>query len=177
MDVARGPDPAALQGRIALLADRSGDVELREVLLFIERQAGELLALTGSRRNHVVVEPRDADPTPLVDQRGEHLRQGVGRIADRAAETARVQVAIGPVQQKLEVGDPTKPVGDGRLPGSELGAVADDHAVAREPLGMTGEIRFQGGAADLFLTFDEELHVQRQPALGGDPGLRSKDVR
>ena len=88
-----------------------------------------------------------------------------------------MQVAIRALQPQLVVGDAAQAVGDRRNAGSELPAVADHHAVAAQLLGMAGNILFQGHRADLFFALDDVLQIDRQPALGGNPGLGAFDMR
>ena len=82
-----------------------------------------------------------------------------------------MQVAVGAGQAKFAIGDAAQAVGDGGHAGGELPAVADDHAIAREPIGVFFEELFEPHAADLLFALDQELQVQRQTALDGDPGL------
>ena len=113
----------------------------------------------------------------VVGQLGQHLGQGVDGIGDRSAKRAGVQVAVGAGDAKLAVGDAAQAVGDGRHSGGELAAVADDHAIAREPVGVFFEEFLQRHAADLLFALDQELEVQRQAAFDGDPGLDALQVR
>ena len=156
---------------VALLARGPRHADLLEILLFVERQRRHLLTLAVRKRHDVVVEAGNGDAPFAIDQPGQDLRQGVGRIGDRAAERAGVQIAVGAADVKLVVGDAPQAVGDGRHAGGELAAVADHHAIAGQPVGMFGQILLQAVAADLLLALDDELQVQRQPALDGDPGL------
>ena len=88
-----------------------------------------------------------------------------------------MQIAVGAGHAKLAVGDAAQAVGDGRHAGGELAAVADDHAIARQAIGVFGEVFLQPLAADFLFALDEELEVQRQTALDGDPGLDALQVR
>ena len=88
----------------------------------------------GGERLDVVVKAGNLHLPALVDQRRQHRAQRVGRIGHRAAERAGVQVLLGAGQPQLEIGDAAQAVGDRRLAGGELRRVADDDAVAGQPL-------------------------------------------
>ena len=87
-----------------------------------------------------------------------------------------MQIAVGAADVKLVIGDAPQPVGDGRHAGGELAAVAHHDAVARQPVGVLGDVLFQALAAHLLLALDNELQIDRQPALDGDPGLGAFQV-
>ena len=69
---------------------------LLEVLLLVEGHGRHLLSLAVGKRHDVIVEIRNRHPPLLVDQPGKYLGQSVGRIRDRAAKRAGVQIAPGP---------------------------------------------------------------------------------
>ena len=176
VDVEGGAGPAAFQGGVARLADGPGHADLLEVFLLVEGQGGELRPLAVRKRHHVVVEAGDRHAALLVDQARQDGAQGVGRIGHRAAERAGVEVAVRAGHAKLEVGQAAQAVVDGRDAGGELVAVANHHAVAGQPVGVLAKVLLQGVAADLLLALDEELQVQGQAALDGDPGLGALQV-
>lgn len=80
-----------------------------------------------------------------------------------------MEIAIRPANRDFKVGDPPQPVGDRRLPGRKLAAVADDDRVAGQPLGVCGDESGQGLAADLLFALDQVLQVDRQAAARLDP--------
>ncbi len=87
-----------------------------------------------------------------------------------------MEVAIGPLNQELEVGQSFESVGDRRLTGGELAGVGNDGVVASQPLLVGRDIGLDARAADLFLALDDELDIHRQRLRCLQPGLDSLQV-
>ena len=73
-----------------------------------------------------------------------------------------MEVAVRPLDEKLEVRQPLQTISDGRHAGSKLAGVGDDRIVAGQPAVVLGDVSLEVGAADLLLPLDQELDVHRQ---------------
>src|SRR4029079_12045979 len=87
---------------------------------------------------NVVIESRDLNAPVLVDECGQKLANRIDRIGDGAAECAAVQVLLGAGRPELKPHSAPQAVGDGRLAGAILRAVADDNDIAFQLLAAGG---------------------------------------
>ena len=118
VDVTRRSGPFPLERRVAGLALQARHRQIGLKGGLGERKRGKLGPLPRCQWPYLVVETREPDLAVSVLQAGENRRQRVQRVCDRAAVGSRVQVAVGPLDEKLEVRQAFQAIGDRRLPGA-----------------------------------------------------------
>ena len=164
VDVERGADARAFDGRVARLALDVADRERTLVGRQAERRAVEGPALGLGQLAHVVVEARNGDVSVLVDQTCHQTRQHVGRIGHRTAEEPRVEVLVGSRHLDFHVGQAAQAAGDrGSLHRDHRG-VRDEDDVGLEQLLVAAAEVVEALRADLLLALEHEFHVAGQRA-------------
>ena len=128
------------------------------------------------QRHHVVIEARDLALARLSTRLAIMRASAVDRIGHRPAKRPGVQILLGAGQPQLEIGDPLEAVGDGRLARAKLRRIADDHHITGQSVPFPRDKLLHAFAADLFLTFDQELQLHGQPAGASHPRLGALDV-
>ncbi len=99
------PAASSLERRVARLADEGRQAEIGLIDLLVEGQGGERRPIGIGQGDHVVVEAGHPDPAIGPLERGDDLGEGVGRVLDRPAELARMEVDGGPDHVDLDVAD------------------------------------------------------------------------
>ena len=162
--------PEPLQGGVPVLAVRLRDAEIGREPVVVERHRVKLGPAVRAWRSHAVVEAGDGDRSVRGVQPGQDRRQRVHGVGDGAAVAAGVQVVAGALDGDGERGQALGGDRERRLVRPPLRPVSRDHQVAGELGCVLAHVRGQVRAADLLLAFDEELHVEREPAALRDRG-------
>ncbi len=157
--------PRSLEAAVARLAVQPRRAQFLPVLLLVERQPLEFLALLLGERPHIVVEPWNLDAAAAILHLRQHLRQHHRGVRHRAAERSGVQVGRRAAQVDLEVHEAAQAVADRRHAAGEHRCVRDDDDVASEPALLVPDESAQVLAADLLLALDHHLDVDRQPPV------------
>ena len=118
-----------------------------------------------------MVEAGDFDLAVGPCQARQDRGQRIERVGDGAAVCAGVQIAVGPLDQDLEVRQSLEAVGDRGDPRRELAGVGDDGIIALQPLVVLAHVGFEAGPPDFFLTLDQDLDIDRQRARCLEPRL------
>ena len=103
-DIERRAATVALQGAVTFLAEQGFHANGLLVLLFVEGDAGNHVALFLRHFLHIVIEAGHGDASVLVRQAGNQLAEHVDGIGHRAAKMPGVQVAVGTCHLYLPVG-------------------------------------------------------------------------
>ena len=147
------------------------------VLLLVEGQAAPGGQFLRAGRNDVVVEAGDEDVAVLVLELGQNLRQGHEGIGRRAAVHAGVQIGLGAAHFKLGVDHAAQAHAQGGQAGrKELGI--GDQGKVRLQLGRLGGDKARNSLpSHLLFAFEQDAHVERQLAVGGQQRLQRLDLR
>ncbi len=98
-------------------------------------------------------------------KRAQDLGDGLNRVGRRAAINSGVQIMIGALHDQFAIHDAAQPHADGGQLGREHFGVADDGGVGFDRGPACEDVAFDVFAADFFFAFDQEFHVDRQPAV------------
>src|SRR5450759_2389504 len=106
-----------------------------------------------------VVEARDRDVAVAILQLSDDAGQGVDRVGCDAAVDARVQVDGGAGGVQLDVEQPSKGGGQGRVAVFVEAAVPDQHRVGLEARSVGSDVAREGFATDLLFALEDESEV------------------
>ena len=163
----RWPRPKPLQHREAFFTDQGGGADfLLQEFLFLEREPLPGIELLAAGPLHPAVETGNPYLAVRPLEPGDDFGQGLHGIGSGAAVHAGMKVVSGAARLELGVNQAAQACGNGRQPGREHLRVADQRRVGLEPLPMFRHVLLDVLAAYLFLAFDQELDVDRQPAFG-----------
>ncbi len=130
--------------------------------LLIEWQGGDRVALRLGRLTDVVIEAGDPDPTVRALEGRDDLRDGEGRVADRSAVAAGVEIAISEPDVDLRIRHAAQRQRDRRDVPLEEPGVADDRGVPVEAIAMLGQPRLEMRAPAFLFALEDVLDVDRQ---------------
>ena len=147
VDLAGRPRPDLLQHRPPGLASRRRQPDRAEEFVGVEVERVPDRLDIGRNLRDPVIEIRDRHAPVRVVKPGENVREDVERIARRAAEHARVQVAVGGTDRHLLADQAAQHDGDGAALAAPHAGVADQRDVGAELVGIRLEEGDQARAA------------------------------
>ena len=170
-----GAQPEAFEKADAWFDGAGAGADFGEEGGFVELKGFHAGDVGVAGRAEAVVEAFDGDAVAVVVKGRDQAGEDGGGVADGAAEAAGVKVVRRGADGDLHAEIAAAVDVDAGPAGTPAAAVGGEQDVGGEEIAVVFEDDREGAAADFFLAFEQELHVDGEAVVGGEPGLDGGD--